>query len=194
MNSESALRRLIPGAAYAGIAFALAFAAGPVRAEDPLLGRIKVIKCVGCDPGSVNLIVHDPIDVRDFEVQIKEADYQKVITPLAGKTIYDKEGCFYWMEMPRGVKPAVPKEEPKEASLKDAANTDVGSKTGKKGAIKDAGPAGTDSAKTGPVDGLLETAAPAPMTVPEGKPSRCIPFVRIEPKITPRTGNKKDED
>jgi hypothetical protein len=194
MNSESASNRLFKGAAFAGIALSLALTAVPARAEDPLLGQIKVIKCVGCDPGSVNLIVHDPIDVRDFEVQIKEADYQKIITPLAGKTIYDKEGCFYWMDMPKAVKPAAPKDAPKDASLKDAAATDASSRTGKKGAGKDGAPAGTDSVKTTSVDGLLETAAPAPMAVPEGKPSRCIPFVRIEPKITPRTGNKKDED
>lgn len=198
MISESNSRHYFPGAAFAGIAISLACMANPLRAEDPLLGKIKVIKCVGCDPGSVNLIVHDPIDVRDFEVQIKEADYQKIITPLAGKTIYDKSGCFYWMDMPKGVKPAAPMEEPKDAakgaSMKDAVTPEATSKAGKKGMKKDAGAAGSDSAKTAPVEGLLETSAPAPLTMPEGKPSRCIPYVKIEPKILPRTGNRKDEE
>ncbi|MDQ3000541.1 MAG: hypothetical protein M3Y08_04690 [Fibrobacterota bacterium] len=194
MISESSSRRYFQGAAFAGIALSLACMANPVRAEDPLLGQIKVIKCVGCDPGSVNLIVHDPIDVRDFEVQIKEADFQKVITPLTGKTIYDKSGCFYWMDMPKAVKPSAPMEGPKDASMKDTANPEVTFKAGKKGMKKAAGAAKSDSAKTAPVEGLLETSAPASMTMPEGKPSRCIPYVKIEPKIPSRTGNRKDEE
>lgn len=69
--------------------------------EDPLLGVIKGIQCVGCTAGSVDLILHDPIDVRDFQVRINESDYQKIITPLPGKTVYDKNGCLYWFEVPK---------------------------------------------------------------------------------------------
>ena len=168
--------------------------AGTTRAEDPLLGRIKLIKCVSCDPGAVNLILHDPIDVRDFEVQIKEADYQKIITPLAGKTVFDKEGCFYWMEMP---KPA-PKDSLKEHAAKDAIKDGVKDGTMKNAASKSAPKKGTkhmsghDSA--GVVkEGMMETSALPPAPVIEGKPSRCIPFVRVEVKPTHPKGRKDDE-
>lgn len=164
--------------ALAGLAAGIALLAGSVRAEDPLLGRIKLIKCVGCDPGAVNLILHDPIDVRDFEVQIKEADYQKVVTPLAGKTVFDKEGCFYWMDLPKpGPKdPAGSKETRKDgAPRKDGKHAPA-----------------ADSAEKAQ-DGLLETSAPPPAPVIEGKPSRCIPFVRIEVKPTHPKGHKDDE-
>lgn len=163
--------------ALAGLAAGISLLAGSVRAEDPLLGRIKLIKCVGCDPGAVNLILHDPIDVRDFEVQIKEADYQKIVTPLAGKTVFDKEGCFYWMDLPKPVprNPAGSKETGKDASPGKAAKQ-----------------APADSAAPGQ-DGLLETSAPPPAPAIEGKPSRCIPFVRIEVKPTHPKGRKDDE-
>jgi hypothetical protein len=151
------------------------------HAEDPLLGRIKVIKCVGCDPGAVNLVLHDPIDVVDFEVQIKESDYQKVVTPLAGKTVYEKDGCFYWMDLPKPVKPAVP-DPAKAAPGKDAAKP-AANKTGKQAAA--------DSAKR--ADGLVETSAAPPAPEIEGKPSRCIPFTRIVVKPTHPAG-KKDEE
>jgi hypothetical protein len=154
----------------------------PIRAEDPLLGNIKLIKCVGCDPGAVNLVLHDPIDVVDFEVQIKESDYQKIITPLAGKTVYDKDGCFYWMDLPKETKPAA-KEPAKDAAGKDAAKPGL-KKTGKKDAV-------TDSSK--PADGLLETSAPPATPEIEGKPSRCIPFTRIVVKPTHQNGKKEEE-
>jgi hypothetical protein len=155
MISESNPRRYFLGAALA--AGLLAVQASPARAEDPLLGRIKVIKCVGCEPGAVNLIVHDPIDVRDFEVQIKESDYQKIITPLAGKTIYDKEGCFYWMDLPKGAKPAA-----KDGDKKPAADA-------KKAAAPDSSASG-------------DLVVPAAAEAPQGVPSKCIPYVKLEPK------------
>lgn len=168
------------------------------HAEDPLLGRIKLIKCVGCDPGAVNLILHDPIDVRDFEVQIKEADYQKIVTPLAGKTVYDKEGCFYWMERPKPLpKDAPVKEGPmpakdastKDGSVKNGRLADGKEGTSRKGAKNAPVP---DSASAGS-EGLLETSAPPPSPAIEGKPSRCIPFVRVEVKTTHPKGRKDDE-
>lgn len=148
-------------------------ATAPVRAEeDPLLGRIKVIQCVGCTPGSVDLVLHDPIDVRDFQVRINEGDYQKIITPLAGKTVFDKGGCFYWFDAPKAkAEPAsIGKEMPKA-----------------KPAAKKAPAA--DSAKA---DSTLSDS-PIPAVAPEnqGTPSRCIPFARVEPKPS-APGNKKD--
>ena len=138
---------------------------------------------MGCSPGAVNLILHDPIDVRDFEVQIKEADYQKIVTPLAGKTVFDKEGCFYWMDLPKPVpkNPAGAKESGKDVPPGKVARQAPADKTGP-----------TDSAAPAQ-DGLLETSAPPPAPAIEGKPSRCIPFVRIEVKPTHPKGRKDDE-
>jgi hypothetical protein len=177
MISETKTLRNRAVTVLAGLAAGISMLAGSVRAEDPLLGRIKLIKCVGCDPGAVNLILHDPIDVRDFEVQIKEADYQKVVTPLAGKTVFDKEGCFYWMELP---KPA-----PKDPAAPKAAGKNASPGKGAK-------PAPADSAVPAQ-DGLLETSAPPAAPAIEGKPSRCIPFIRIEVKPTHPKGRKDDE-
>lgn len=126
------------------LALGLALLAAPLQAEDPLLGTIRLIKCVGCSPGDVNLIVHDPIDVRDYEVKIKEGDYQKIITPLAGKTIYDKGGCFYWMEKPRT---------PLKSPVPDS-------------------------------NGAAEPAKAREDADPEGTPSRCVPFERIQVKFS----------
>lgn len=136
--------------------------------EDPLLGQIKALQCVGCTAGSVDLVIHDPIDVRDFQVRINEGDYQKIITPLPGKTVYDKNGCFYWFEAPK----------------------DTGS-VGKKGAGK-----GTKTpAKKAPVADSANTGSdsPAPPPRPEiqGTPSRCIPYTRVEPAPS-QSGKKKD--
>ena len=199
MHSDSNPIRNLSGHALAGMALVLAgmtVLAGPVRAEDPLLGRIKLIKCVGCDPGSVNLIINDPIEVRDFEVQIKEEDYQKIITPLAGKTVYDKEGCFYWMDVPKDAKPSV-----KDGAVKDGAKDPAkeapgkeGTKDGKKAGAKKGGKKDVSSdSSTKDKDGLMETSAPPPTPVTEGKPSRCIPYVRIEVKPTHPNGKKEEE-
>ncbi len=185
MNSGSKSLRSSLGAAGTLLLLALAFQARPARAEDPLLGQIKVIKCVGCDPGAVNLVVHDPIDVRDFEVQIKEADYQKIVTPLAGKTVYDKEGCFYWMDLPKGSKPRTVKE-----GAKDTEKAKDSEKKSAKKAVKKDTSAGSDSAQSG--GGMVETSAPAAGPEPEGVPSRCIPYVRIEPKPSNPKGKKSE--
>ncbi len=191
MISESKKPISRAAAALMGRAAVIGLLAGGARAEDPLLGRIRLIKCVGCDPGAVNLILHDPIDVRDFEVQIKEADYQKIVTPLAGKTVYDKDGCFYWMDLP---KPA-PKEPAKDAPPKDGAAKDASVKDGgRKGAKNTHAAPAADTAGSGTgVDGMLETSAPPLSPAIEGKPSRCIPFVRVEVKSTHPKGKKDDE-
>lgn len=87
------------------LTISLTLFAPKIHAEDPLLGIIKAIKCVGCDSGKVTLVIHDPIDVREFEVSIPEADYFKIVTPLPGKRIFDHgDGCFYWDETPKMVK------------------------------------------------------------------------------------------
>jgi hypothetical protein len=141
--------------------------------EDPLLGQIKALQCVGCTPGSVDLVIHDPIDVRDFQVRINMDDYQKIITPLPGKTVYDKNGCFYWFEAPK------------------ATEKDTGS-IGKKGA----GKATKVPAKKAPVADTAQSGSdsPAPPPSPEiqGTPSRCIPYTRVEPARSPSSGKKKD--
>jgi hypothetical protein len=158
---------------FLGSALAVLAATAPVRAEeDPLLGRIKMIQCVGCIAGSVDLVIHDPIDVRDFQVRINESDYQKIITPLAGKTVYDKSGCFYWFDAPKAKTETGPagKEKPKGKPI---------AKKAPDGDIVKADSTGSDS--------------PIPAASPEtqGTPSRCIPFSRVEP--TPSApGTKKD--
>lgn len=193
MISESRNPLNRAAAALTGLVAVLGLLAGTVRAEDPLLGRIRLIKCVGCDPGAVNLILHDPIDVRDFEVQIKESDYQKIVTPLAGKTVYDKDGCFYWMDLP---KPA-PKDAAKDGSVKDGSakagvlKEEASKEAARKGAKH--APAADSAASGTNADGLLETSAPPPAPAIEGKPSRCIPFVRVEVKSTRPKGQKDDE-
>jgi hypothetical protein len=162
---------------------ALAFlaATAPLRAEeDPLLGRIKLIQCVGCTAGSVDLVIHDPIDVRDFQVRINESDYQKIITPLAGKTVYDKSGCFYWFDAPK----AKAKAEPASAEKEKTKAKPMARK-----------PAAMDSLKTDAA-GSDTTGSDSPVPAahaPEmqGTPSRCIPFTRVEPKPS-APGNKKD--
>jgi hypothetical protein len=155
----------------------LACLAAPLQAEDPLLGRIRVIKCVGCNPGEVKLVVHDPIDVRDFEVRIKESDFQKIISPLAGKTIYDKGGCFYWMEQPKG--------KANSAGTQPAKTSPDSSLPGTAGTGKPAGPESIDSSssETGPAAGLAAEE-------PEGTPSRCIPFERIQYKPSDAEGKR----
>ena len=197
MISESAIsrNRIAPAPRPLNVLALLAAFAGlaalPARAEDPLLGRIKVIQCVGCTPGSVDLVIHDPIDVRDFQVRINEGDYQKIITPLAGKTVYDKEGCFYWMDAPKGgakaaepAPAAAPTAPAKET--KDAKTAKGGKKAGHNGAAADTTPGAA------PADALVEAAAPAPTPELQGTPSKCIPFARVEVKPT-RTGKKEEE-
>lgn len=141
--------------------------------EDPLLGTIKGIQCVGCTAGSVDLIIHDPIDVRDFQVRISEGDYQKIITPLPGKTVYDKNGCFYWFDAPK--RPADGKAE-------------AGKKKGDGKPEKD----GAKKAPTADSSGS-ESGSPAPPPSPEiqGTPSRCLPYTRVEPAPS-QSGKKKD--
>jgi hypothetical protein len=148
-----------------------------VRAqEDPLLGRIKVIQCVGCTPGSVDLVIHDPIDVRDFQVRINESDYQKIITPLPGKTVYDKNGCFYWFDAPKAEK----------ASGKADAGKDKDKGAGKAAPRKAPKP---DTAAAAPDS--ANPAVPPPVAEVHGTPSRCIPYTRVEAKPA-ESGKKKD--
>lgn len=141
--------------------------------EDPLLGTIKGIQCVGCTAGSVDLIIHDPIDVRDFQVRIAESDYQKIITPLPGKTVYDKNGCLYWFDAPKGAIPG----------KADAAKA------------KGAGKPVKDVPKPAPsADSVgADSGSPVPPPAPEiqGTPSRCLPYTRVEPAPS-QPGKKKD--
>ncbi len=154
-------------------AAAVLLAAASLRAEeDPLLGRIKLIQCVGCTAGSVDLVIHDPIDVRDFQVRINESDYQKIITPLAGKTVYDKAGCFYWFDAP---KPKAGSAGPEKPKLKPMA---------KPAPARDS--LGTDSTGS-------DSSVPAVAPEAQGTPSRCIPFSRVEPKPS-APGDKKAKD
>jgi hypothetical protein len=86
-----------------GMGMALAWAAAmPARAADPLLGVIKAIQCKNCDPGFITLVIHDPIDLVDFEVLIPDTAYNKILTPLPGKSVLDQGGaCFYWLQKPK---------------------------------------------------------------------------------------------
>lgn len=193
MNSESASARnrsaLQSLPALAALAAFMALPTTPAHAEDPLLGRIKVIQCVGCTAGSVDLVIHDPIDVRDFQVRINEGDYQKIITPLAGKTVYDKEGCFYWMDVPKGGKAAEPTPAGAPAApVKETKETKT-AKGGKKDAHKGAT---ADTSAAVPAEGLVETVAPAATPEIQGTPSKCIPYALVEVKPT-RTGKKEEE-
>ncbi len=141
--------------------------------EDPLLGSIKGIQCVGCTAGSVDLIIHDPIDVRDFQIRINETDYQKIVSPLPGKTVYDKNGCFYWFEAIKG-----------SGAGKEGPGKDKG--PGKTGVTQAGKAVSADSAKAD-----TDSAVPPPAAVIQGKPSRCIPYSRVEPPPS-RPGQKKD--
>lgn len=143
-----------------------------LRAEDPFLGQIKEIKCVGCQPGWVTLVIHDPIETRDFELYLKDTDYNKIITPLPGKRIHDRNGeCFYWMEKPKNSKGATPPAKPEPAEP-------VGSTKGRKGAAKGTSPAKTDSVSLLPVSDSESVVAPPEA---EGTPSTCIRFFK-QPK------------
>jgi hypothetical protein len=146
---------------HAWLACSLLAAAGLARAEDPFIGQIRAIKCVNCQPGWVTLIVHDPIEMREIELHVKDADYYKIIAPLPGKRIYEGEGqCFYWMEKPK---------KPKEAAEKGADETG-----GKDAAAKEKQAAGTPEAK----EGEEGSHVPPPTAEVEGTPSKCIPFHR----------------
>jgi hypothetical protein len=163
-------------AAWLGI---LLISAGAARAEDPFLGQIKEIKCVNCKPGWVTLVVHDPIDTRDFELYLKDTDYNKIITPLPGKRIHDRDGqCFYWMVKPKaeakpasgsaptGAKPAQPAPGPgAKASGKPTGKADA--------AMTDSLLPATASAAA------AETVSMVPPPLEEqGTPSSCIRFYK----------------
>ena len=163
-------------------AFGLALlAAGQVRAEDPFLGQIKEIKCVNCKPGWVTLVVHDPIETRDFELYLKDSDYNKIIAPLPGKSIRDRDGqCFYWMEKPKAQKPGTGKGLSQPGQLQPdkgpAKNPAPGAAREKGGDAPQTG-AAADSAGLLPVSGA-ESTVPPPSPESEGTPSACIRFYR----------------
>jgi len=160
---------------FASVGFGIVLASHSAHAEDPLLGEIRVIKCVGCEPGKVTLVIHDPIDVRDFDVTIQDADYSKIVTPLPGKRVFDRgDGCFYWDETPKA-----PKKDMSKATGKEAAGKEPLKKTALKPGKKDkvAAPDTADVAKENGTE-----AANAPEA--EIKPSRCIPYVKVAlPKV-----------
>jgi hypothetical protein len=153
----------------AGLLLTAAFLAPrTARAEDPFLGIIKEIKCVGCKPGWVTLVINDPIESMDFELYLKDVDYNKIITPLPGKRIHDRDGqCFYWMEKPK----------PKPGEAKPAGPA------GAKSPARKPAPLGAGKADTGkPGEGApgTDSEASMPMPAPEeqGNPSSCIRFYR----------------
>jgi hypothetical protein len=153
----------------------LTLTALPTRAEDPLLGEIKVIKCVGCTAGKVTLVVHDPIDIIDFEVTILDSDYGKIITPLPGKRVYDRgDGCFYWNETPKVAK---------KDTVKTAPTAPIMEPSKKSGLVK--------HGKKNKAD-LKDSAAVAMSTEPVAQetakpdvvPSKCLPYERVPlPKL-----------
>jgi hypothetical protein len=151
-------------------------AAGSVRAEDPFLGQIKEIKCVNCKPGWVTLVVHDPIDTRDFELYLKDTDYNKIITPLPGKRIHDRNGeCFYWMERPKakakpGTATAPGAQKPAESL---PAKAEAGKPVRKAPGPDSLLPAGTPAGATVAAD---SAATSPPPFEEQGTPSACIRF------------------
>lgn len=166
-------------------------AMGTAHAEDPFLGQIKEIKCVNCTPGWVTLVVHDPIETRDFELYLKDTDYNKIITPLPGKRIHDRNGeCFYWMERPKAPKQppagtapagaatagkADPKSPSKEAMV---GKSSPGNPAGKGPAVADG--KGGDSAHADATMPAHDTTSmvPPPSLENQGTPSTCIRFYR----------------
>lgn len=140
-------------------------APGAARAEDPFLGIIKEIKCVGCKPGWVTLVVNDPIESMDFELYLKDVDYNKIITPLPGKKIHDRDGqCFYWLEKPKS-KPGENKHGAKGDAKKPASHGAMPVKDAAKPA------AGADASDS-------EAVVPPPSQEVQGNPSTCIRFFR----------------
>ncbi|HLP41155.1 MAG TPA: hypothetical protein VK465_06580 [Fibrobacteria bacterium] len=174
MSARSSLPSLLLGSALLAAAF------GPARAEDPFLGQIRAIKCVGCKPGWVTLVVHDPIELRDYELYLKDTDYNKIITPLPGKRIHERpDQCFYWMEKPKA-QPGVDKARTTPA---DAKTRDV-----KVAAIGKAGDAVPDSARAKAAsldqpsrDSAPDSLLPPPLPENQGTPSACIKFQRQVP-------------
>lgn len=85
--------------------------------EDPLLGVVRALKCVNCVRDSVVFLVDDPIDGQVIEVKIPSREYNKVLTSLQGKRLFNKpdSGCFYWREK---VKPAAKDTTQKQAVKK----------------------------------------------------------------------------
>lgn len=174
------LRNRLPGILIGTALLAL----GTAQAEDPFLGQIKEIKCVNCTPGWVTLVVHDPIEMRDFELYLKDTDYNRIITPLPGKRIHDRNGeCFYWMERPRPPKQAPagaadkadPKSPPKEAVVGKSVPASPSGKVPAK-----ADPRSADSARAGSDGPPRDTSSllPPPMLENQGTPSTCIRFYR----------------
>ncbi len=165
-----------------------------VRAEDPLLGVIRAIKCVGCIPDKVTLVIHDPIEVRDFDITIPNSDYEKIVTPLAGKQVYDQgNGCFYWNEAPKTKKPEV--KAPNADSIKAVAVADSIRNAEKKAPVKSkaalrakmdalaakkkaqqlADASANNQSGSGPESSAKNAEAP----VQEMKPSRCVPYEKV---------------
>jgi hypothetical protein len=166
----------------------------PVLAEDPFLGQIKAIKCVGCRPGWVDIVVHDPIDVRDFDIAVKDVDYYKVVSPLPGKKIHDKDGaCFYWFDAPKGWKQPSPKPKPLPPAQPAPPPLPQASDSAAVAAPKDSSARGDSAAApmAAPVDSSL--VPPPALAEPEGPPptpSRCIPYVRPAPAAAPGKADK----
>ncbi len=173
MNKLNAHRPWLRVKILGWLTVGLSLATLPARAEDPLLGEIKAIKCVGCTAGKVTLILHDPIDIVDFEVTILDADYEKIITPLPGKRVYDRgDGCFYWNEVPKLTKVA------KKDSAKIAPLVPVKEPSKKTELVKNG-----KKVKPGAKDSVMSASSTQPMAavapVPEPTPSKCLPYERV---------------
>lgn len=165
---------------WVGLAcFVLAFL--PARGEDPLLGEIKMIKCVNCVPGYVTLLIHDPIDLRDFEILALVDAYNRIVTPLPGKRIHERDGkCFYWLEAPK-VSPTPP-------PVRDTAGKPGDSLAGRAGAASRDTSRPSDSLSAAshglqPPESQADAYAP-----PEPTPSVCVPF--INPPKPPKSKKK----
>lgn len=171
MSARPSLPSLLLGSALLAAAF------GPARAEDPFLGQIRAIKCIGCKPGWVTLIVHDPIELRDFELHLKDTDYNKIITPLPGKRIHERpDQCFYWMEKPKPppgankarATPAVAKASDEKVTPAEKADAGVPDSARAEAATPDQPWQGSTA------DAFL----PPPLAENQGTPSACIKFYR----------------
>ncbi len=81
------------------LGFNLFVLAGPAKAEDPLLGIVRAVKCLNCVPDSVVLLVDDPIEQKEIEVTVPSRDYNKIMVSLQGRSLHTRdEACFYWVE------------------------------------------------------------------------------------------------
>jgi hypothetical protein len=142
-------------------AILIAVCSGLSLGKDPFLGTIKDLKCVNCVRDSILFTVIDPVNGGEFAINIPQEDYNALITPLPGKRVFQREGCFYWVKpKPR---PAVERSEKGVQGKKKAA----GRKAGK-------------AAKSAKAAKAKEPEKSAATATAEPQLSRCIPFTLAE--------------